>query len=93
MNHLTTEAYKHSFSAIFKTTSPRHPSFSVGGSLEGVLVKWSDAQLQGLEKAVGKDVANKVVKGCQVSELRLCDDRDSPKDTVISIISQCRSWA
>ena len=67
MNNLTTEAYKQSFSAIFKTTSTRIPAFSVGGSLEGILVDWSDAQLTGLEQAVGKDVADKVVKGCQVS--------------------------
>ena len=67
MNNLTTEAYKQSFLAIFKTTSTRIPAFSVGGSLEGILVDWSDAQLTGLEQAVGKDIADKVVKGCQVS--------------------------
>ena len=67
MNNLTTEANKQSFSAIFKTTSTRIPAFSVGGSLKRILVDWSDTQLTGLEQAVGKDVADKVVKRCQVS--------------------------
>ena len=63
--------YMQSFSAICMTTSTRHPEFSVGGTLAGIILDRSNTQVQGLEKAVGKDVADKVVKGCHVIELLL----------------------
>ena len=67
LNQLNAEAYVHAvFSAIFTTTSTRHPEFSVEGTLAGIILDRSNTQVQGLEKAVGKDVADKVVKGCQV---------------------------
>ena len=58
-----------SFSAIFTTTSTRHTEFSVGGTLTGIILDWSDTQLQGLEKGVRTDVVDKAVKGCQLGQL------------------------
>lgn len=66
LNKLTTEAYCECFKAIFSTVANNHPSFSVGKSLVGIIMDWSDQQFNGLEQAVGKDVAEAVVKGCQV---------------------------
>lgn len=66
LNKLTTEAYSECFKAIFSTVAKTYPSFSVGKSLVGILMDWSDQQFNGLEQAVGKDVAEAVVKGCQV---------------------------
>ena len=63
LSQLNAEAYMQSFSAIFTTISTSHTEFSVGGTLTGIILDWSDTQLQGLEKAAGKDVADKVVKG------------------------------
>ena len=65
-NKLTTEAYSECFKAIFSTVAKIYPSFSVGKSLVGILMDWSDQQFNGLEQAVGKDVAEAVVKGCLV---------------------------
>lgn len=67
LNQINAEAYESCFTAIFTTASSRHPEFEVGGSLQGILLDWSDHQLKGLANAVGKDTADKVVKGCQVS--------------------------
>ena len=63
---LTAEAYSERFKAIFSSVAKTYPSFSVGKSLVGILMDWSDQQFNGLEQAVGKDVAEAVVKGCQV---------------------------
>ncbi len=74
LNHINAEAYECCFAAVFATASSRHPEFKVGGSLQGILLDWSDHQLKSLANAVGKDTAEKVVKGCQVSKtfLTIC---------------------
>ena len=41
-------------------------------SLLGLVVDWSDAQIKGLELAVGNDEAEKLLKGCRVHWLRSC---------------------
>ena len=66
LNSLKTEAYAQCFRAIFNGVSKYHPSFSVGTTLVGILMDWSDQQYNGLEEVVGEDVAKLVVKGCQV---------------------------
>ena len=66
LNKLTIEAYSECFKAIFSTVAKPYPSFSVRKSLVEILMDWSDQQFNGLEQAVGKDVAEAVVKGCQV---------------------------
>ena len=68
LNKIDAEAYESCFTAVFTTTSARHPEFSVGGFLQGIILDWSDQQLKGLSGAVGKESAEKVVKGCQVSK-------------------------
>lgn len=66
MNLLDTDAYAQCFRALFEQVAADHPAFIVGESLSAVIADWSDQQTSGLEKAVGKLVANQMLKGCQV---------------------------
>lgn len=66
LNKLTTDAYQKCFSSMFDAVSNAYPGFKVGKSLVGIIMDWSDQQFSGLELAVGKDVAESIVKGCQV---------------------------
>lgn len=67
MNKLDAAAYTCAFKAIFECAKKSCPNFGVGKSLNGVIADWSDAQLQGLQGAIGEDLANKMMKGCQAS--------------------------
>lgn len=66
LDSLDAQAYAACFNAVFICVKKNHPLFEVGKTLCGIILDWSDHQLKGLEQAVGKDVAGKVVKGCQV---------------------------
>ena len=66
MDKLNAQAYQHAFSAVFDEVKEEHPEFGVGKTLMGVITDWSDAQLKGLQAAVGDEVASRVVKGCKV---------------------------
>ena len=67
LNSINTTAYAQCFRAIFDRVSKYHPSFSVGKSLVGILMDWSDQQYNGLQEVVGENIAKSVVKGCQVN--------------------------
>ena len=41
-------------------------TFEAGTTLRGIVIDWSDAEANGLRKAVGDIVANRLLKGCQV---------------------------
>lgn len=66
MNHLTANAYRQAFGAMFETVQSSHLEFKVGETLKGIILDWSDQQLSGLEAAVRKEAAENVTKGCQV---------------------------
>ena len=66
MNRLNTDAYTEAFEAVFYTVEISHPGFKVGKTLQGIVVDWSEQQVNGLEAVVGKETAEKVIKGCQV---------------------------
>ena len=40
--------------------------------LQGIVTDWSDAEILGLKTAVGKDMAEKLLKGCKVHWQRSC---------------------
>ena len=42
------------------------PNFELGETLLGIVVDWSDAEINGLGQAVGKDLATKLLCGCKV---------------------------
>lgn len=66
LDRLTTEAYSYCFKSIFETASREFPKFTVGKSLQGIVVDWSDQQMKGLEAVVGAETASQVAKGCRV---------------------------
>jgi len=66
MNLINADAYAQCFRALFEQVAEDHPTFKVGKSLSAVIADWSDQQASGLEKGVGKLVANQMLKGCQV---------------------------
>ena len=59
-------AYQLAFSKTFTKCKADNPNFELGRSLLGVIINWSDAEIQGLEGAVGPDVATRFLKGCSV---------------------------
>lgn len=67
LNQINTDAYAQCFKAVFQQVAEDHPTFQVGHSLTGIIADWSDQQVNGLIKVVGKSVADSVLKGCQVS--------------------------
>ena len=66
LNRIDAEAYAQCFRAIFEAIANDHPTFKIGESLTGIIADWSDQQANGLEIAVGKALADEILKGCQV---------------------------
>ena len=60
------QAYALCFMKTFEQCKKDHPNFTVGESLVGVVVDWSDAQCNGLRLALGKELADKLLRGCEV---------------------------
>ena len=42
------------------------------GNLRGLIVDWSDAQIKGLQLAIGNDTAERLLKGCRVHWIQSC---------------------
>ena len=69
--------------------------FEVGTTLRGIVIDWSDAEANGLRKAVGDIVANRLLKGCQVhwarSYQRVADKvcRTAEEKTAYNRIASC----
>ena len=61
----TQDAYAMYFRWLFQTCQKEQPRFALGVTLHGVVL-WSDAEANGLRDAVGSDMADKLLKGCQV---------------------------
>ena len=60
------QAYALCFKKMFEQCKKDCPNFTVGESLVGVVVDWSDAQCNGLRIAVAKELADKLLQGCEV---------------------------
>ena len=61
---LTSEANKEAFGAMSCIVKADYPKFTVGKTLYGMIVDWSDAQIRGLKEAFGSELAMEVIKGC-----------------------------
>ena len=72
MNKQTADAYCLAFKKLFSKCSDTCSSFGVGESLLGVVTDWSDAEINGLKMAIGKENAEKLLKGCSVHWQHLC---------------------
>lgn len=60
------ESYATSFQEVFDQVTRCYPNFKKGHSLTQILVDFDDAEYNGLVKVVGKDFAEKVIRGCSV---------------------------
>ena len=58
--------YKKAFELMFHTCQSYHSNFKVGESLKGIIIDWSDTEAKGLHELLGDNVADKVLKGCDV---------------------------
>ena len=72
LNKQDANAYSLAFKKIFSKCSNSNDSFKVGETLIGIVTDWSDAEINGLKMAIGKDTAEKLLKGCSVHWLRSC---------------------
>ena len=66
LNRQTSEAYALAFKKIFAKCSSYNQRFLPGSTLIGILTDWSDAETNGLRQAVGKTVAENLLRGCSV---------------------------
>ena len=64
------EAYALAFSKTFANCKNKHADFEIGKSLLGIVIDWCDAEINGLRKAVGREIAVKLLKGCSVHSIR-----------------------
>ena len=72
MDKLNSAAYCLAFKKIFEKCEACNSQFLDGDSLTGIVVDWSDAQINGLHLAIGKEKAEKLLKGCKVHWIRSC---------------------
>ena len=65
-------AYRLAFTKFFETCKLHDRKFELNQTLVGIVTDWSDAEINGLKEAVGKKVAESLLKGCKVHWLRSC---------------------
>ena len=58
--------YKKAFELMFHTYQSYHSNIKVGESIKGVIIDRSDTEAKGLHELLGDNVADKVLKGCNV---------------------------
>ena len=57
---------------LFEKCRSANENFELGLTLQGIVTDWSDAEIRGLKTAVGKNMAEKLLKGCKVHWQRSC---------------------
>ena len=63
------DTYSIGFGKVFGMAKSDYSKFEVGTTLRGIVIDWSDAEANGVCKAVGDIVANRLLKGCMSSAL------------------------
>ena len=63
------------FKKTFEKASKDCPKFSLGGTLMGIVIDWSDAEVKGLKAAIGDELALELLRGCLVHWGRSWVDR------------------
>ena len=51
---------------MFQTCHNDFPQFKKESSLKGIIVDWSDTETKGLREAVGEELADHLLQGCNV---------------------------
>ena len=54
------------YKKMFEKCRSANENFELGQTLQGIVTDWSDAEIRGLKTAVGKNMAEKLLKGCKV---------------------------
>ena len=65
-NKENSEMYKKAFTLMFDTCKSDEPSYDVHKNLQDIVVDWSDSERSGIVKALGSDLASKLLRGCAV---------------------------
>ena len=65
-NKENVDFYASAFKAVFEQCKEDHNHFTVGKSLKGIVMDWSDTERAGLESAIGKDMSEKLIVGCRI---------------------------
>lgn len=55
---------------MFDQCKKDNSEFCIGKTLLGIIIDWSDAEADGLQLAVGEEMANTLLKGCKVHWIR-----------------------
>ena len=72
MNKQDSCAYALAFKKLLSKCQTDNPEYVLGQSLVGLVVDWSDAQIKGLQEAIGKTTAEHLLHGCKVHWMRSC---------------------
>ena len=51
---------------VFTKTTEDYPNFKMGENLQEIVVDFSDAESNGFRDAIGKKLADKLLRGCHV---------------------------
>ena len=63
-------SYATSFQEVFNKVTNCYPNFRKGRSLKQILVDFDDAEYNGLVQVLGKDLVEKLIRGCSVHWMR-----------------------
>ena len=85
-NKEDTEFYRTAFSLMFQTCHTDFPQFKIESSLKGIIVDWSDTETKGLREAVGEELADSLLRGCNVHWAR---SYQRVADRVNSSVQKC----
>jgi len=58
--------YEIAFKQMFTTCTEDVPTYNVNKQLQGIVVDWSDTERAGLIKALGSELAGRLLRGCAV---------------------------
>ena len=67
LNKQNGEPHGKVFSEIFSSVNHQYEYFNNGERIEAITVDFSDAEVNGLEEPVGKDMTSKILRGCKVN--------------------------
>ncbi|CAH3183847.1 unnamed protein product, partial [Porites lobata] len=66
LNKQNGEPHGKVFSEIFSSVNHQYEYFNNGERIEAITVDFSDAEVNGLEEPLGKDMTSKILRGCKV---------------------------
>ena len=65
-NKENSEMYRKAFTVMFDTCRADESSYDVHKSLHSIVIDWSDSERSGLVKALGSELATKLLRGCAI---------------------------